>query len=273
METQNFFAHCDFFNFSTPTSRIAATGYTAAAGSQRENIAAGHSTPNAVMFTAVTGWMNSEGHRNNILATTIRDIGVGYVFNDNDQGNVSRDIDGDCDGELFNQGPYDHYWTQNFAQRDSGNGAYPVIINREASSTTSQTVQLYVYGAGFATQMRFSNDGINYSAWEPYSSQKTWNLSASGGDKTVWAQLDTNDPDTNPNHTASDTIYYDASCSTTTLQNTILDGSPATYQDCEIVAGPNVTVTGETTFLADTVRLRSGFSVDSGVEFRIGPQP
>ncbi|XYW67895.1 SafA/ExsA family spore coat assembly protein [Oscillospiraceae bacterium LTW-04] len=40
-----------------------------------ENIAMGYSTPQAV----VTGWMNSPGHRANILKSSFTQIGVGYV--------------------------------------------------------------------------------------------------------------------------------------------------------------------------------------------------
>ena len=50
-----------------------------------ENIAMGYSTPQAV----VDGWMNSSGHRANILNASYTQIGVGYVV----------------------QG---HYWTQMF---------------------------------------------------------------------------------------------------------------------------------------------------------------
>lgn len=44
-----------------------------------ENIAKGYSTPEAV----VEGWMNSEGHRANILNGSFTKIGVGYVSNGN----------------------------------------------------------------------------------------------------------------------------------------------------------------------------------------------
>ena len=40
-----------------------------------ENIARGYSTPKAV----VDGWMNSSGHRANILNSSFKEIGVGYV--------------------------------------------------------------------------------------------------------------------------------------------------------------------------------------------------
>lgn len=44
-----------------------------------ENIAKGYSTPQAV----VNGWMNSEGHRANILNASFTQIGVGYVADGN----------------------------------------------------------------------------------------------------------------------------------------------------------------------------------------------
>ena len=44
-----------------------------------ENIAKGYATPKAV----VTGWMNSSGHRANILNSSFTQIGVGYVAKGN----------------------------------------------------------------------------------------------------------------------------------------------------------------------------------------------
>ena len=44
-----------------------------------ENIAMGYKTPQAV----VDGWMNSKGHRANILNSSFTEIGVGYVENGN----------------------------------------------------------------------------------------------------------------------------------------------------------------------------------------------
>ena len=44
-----------------------------------ENIAMGYRTPQAV----VDGWMNSSGHRANILNSSYKQIGVGYVADGN----------------------------------------------------------------------------------------------------------------------------------------------------------------------------------------------
>lgn len=278
MADRDFFAHCDLDTLKSPFVRMNDAGYSFNAAG--ENIAAGYNTP----AEAMASWMSSSGHRSNIMDMDdgvadgdnfgFREIGLGFHFQSGDQGNIRRDLlpntfpGPDCVADSFNNGPYSEYWTQNFGRRNS---VYPVVINREASSTTSQTVTLYVYGAGFANQMRFSNNNTDWASqpWEPYSTAKTWTLSAGGGDKQVWAQLDTSDAGSDPNHTASDTIYYDAACGTTTLDGQTLSGS---YQDCLIIAEDSEVI-GDTTFLADTVRLRDGFVVANGVEFRVAPQP
>jgi uncharacterized protein YkwD len=92
MALQDYFSHKQP-NGGTPGERITATGYQWS--SYAENIAAGMSTPEAV----VTGWMNSPGHRANILNPKLQEIGVGYYFLADDTGQVN----------------YKHYWTQVFA--------------------------------------------------------------------------------------------------------------------------------------------------------------
>ncbi|MFF9391786.1 CAP domain-containing protein [Streptomyces griseoluteus] len=58
---------------SDPGSRITAAGYQWSA--YGENVAYGYSTPEQVM----TGWMNSPGHRENILNCSFKEIGVGLA--------------------------------------------------------------------------------------------------------------------------------------------------------------------------------------------------
>jgi len=58
-----------------------------------ENIAAGCLTPQEV----VTGWMNSPGHRANILSPEFTEIGIAYTVNPNDK--------------------FRHYWVQDFGKR------------------------------------------------------------------------------------------------------------------------------------------------------------
>lgn len=66
---------------------------TAISGSYRmigENIQAGASSPEEV----VDAWMNSEGHRENIMNPDYREMGLGYYYADD--------------------GTYQHYWVQLF---------------------------------------------------------------------------------------------------------------------------------------------------------------
>lgn len=55
-----------------------------------ENIASGYNSPE----TVIQGWMNSPGHRANIMKPLYLHIGVGYFYT--------------------NIGLYNHYWTQEF---------------------------------------------------------------------------------------------------------------------------------------------------------------
>ena len=84
----------DFFDHRNLQERVKAEGYQYPVG---ENLIAGHSTPEA----AVQGWMNSSGHRANILNSKYREIGVGYYFLQTDPGKLN----------------YKHYWTQIFGMR------------------------------------------------------------------------------------------------------------------------------------------------------------
>ena len=64
----------------------------------------------------------------------------------------------------------------------------PMVINGDAASTSSTSVTLNsaVFGAA---QMRFKNDGGDWSSWEPYATTKGWTLIAGNGIKTVYAQF------------------------------------------------------------------------------------
>lgn len=90
MHDQNFFEHTNPFTGENPSDRAAQAGYGAGAG---ENIAMGYPSPKSV----TQGWMNSPGHRENILGDYTH-IGIGIVYGGSgDYG----------DGEWF-------YWVQNF---------------------------------------------------------------------------------------------------------------------------------------------------------------
>ncbi len=179
MADRDFFAHCDLDTHTLPWDRMAAAGYSR--NWSGENIAAGYSTAADVM----TGWMGSSGHRANILSANYREIGVGYDYQSSDQGNVRYDPDGDC-ASNGTEGPFRSYWTQNFGSRT---GVYPVVIDREAVVTDTRSVALYVYGAGWATEMRFRNESGAWSEWVPYAPEVAWTLSPGNGTKTVNAEL------------------------------------------------------------------------------------
>jgi len=180
---------------STVGTRVLAAGYTGSTWIG-ENIAAGHSSPDMVMYDPDWGWMNSPGHCANILSANYREIGMGYYYDA---------------GDTYPGGSwgYGHYWTQDFGSRsDTGcTDVYPVIINNEAYSTTNLTVQLYIYGPGDATHMRFRNEGDAWpDDWETYCPiRENWTLAAgSTNPRTVYAQV------RNSSHTyeASDDITY-----------------------------------------------------------------
>ncbi|MDB9342068.1 CAP domain-containing protein [Nodularia spumigena CS-586/05] len=73
MALEDFFSH-NSRNGDKPSDRAQAEGYPSTYVG--ENIYAGGSTPD----DAFKGWMNSEGHRKNILNPDYQEIGVGYYF-------------------------------------------------------------------------------------------------------------------------------------------------------------------------------------------------
>jgi uncharacterized protein YkwD len=84
MAQNNFMSHTGS-DGSSPWDRMADAGYRLYYGG--ENVAAGYPTAGTVL----NGWMNSPGHRDNILNSNFLDLGVGYAFGD--------------------RSTYGHYWT------------------------------------------------------------------------------------------------------------------------------------------------------------------
>lgn len=72
MSANNYFSHTSP-NYGSPFDMMKSWGITY--NSAGENIARGQSTPEEV----VNAWMNSEGHRANILSPKYTHIGVGYI--------------------------------------------------------------------------------------------------------------------------------------------------------------------------------------------------
>ena len=72
MHDSGYFSHTSP-NYGSPFDMMKSFGITYSHAG--ENIAMGYSTPEAV----VSAWMNSEGHRANILSASYTELGVGYV--------------------------------------------------------------------------------------------------------------------------------------------------------------------------------------------------
>jgi Ca2+-binding RTX toxin-like protein len=113
MASGDFFSHVDPGNGSRPSDRATKAGYQWS--TVGENIAAGQTSPEAVMGA----WMNSSGHRANILNSRYAHLGVGYAYLPNDGGRVR----------------YRHYWTQVFGAGDRNPGTYTA----QSAPTTTTT--------------------------------------------------------------------------------------------------------------------------------------
>ena len=87
-----------------------------------------------------------------------------------------------------------------------------VSINDGDEFTNDTVVNLSLgggdpYPGSGVFQMRFSNDGTNWSEWEPFVTSKEWAVSEGDGEKTVHVQF--KDAAGNQSDTAQDTIVLD----------------------------------------------------------------
>ncbi len=108
MAERDFFDHCDPDTKSLPWKRVEGAGYLWQAVA--ENVAAGQADVESV----VEGWMESRGHRENLLSSRYTEAGAGYAVDSDDRPGVRLDRDGDCDPDRRG-GPYGHYWTMVYA--------------------------------------------------------------------------------------------------------------------------------------------------------------
>lgn len=70
-----------------------------------------------------------------------------------------------------------------------------IVINGNAAYVNSESVYLTLNASDSISgvaQMRFSNDGTQWSDWETYNMSKGWNLSSGSGNKTVFVQFKDN---------------------------------------------------------------------------------
>ena len=141
--------------------------YVPDAGAIAENLAFGQATADEV----VQAWMNSDGHRENILHD-YSELGVSFV---------------------------EGRWGQNFALRSN---VYPVIINGEAGATNTTAVTIYAYGDWQSVRLR--NDGGSWSEWRQFSNRIDWQINAISGVRTLDLELS----DGSQSVISSDTIEY-----------------------------------------------------------------
>ena len=115
MAREGFYGHHDPQGRQV-SDRIAATGYLAQRSA--ENIARGQSDP----ATVVEGWLNSPGHRANIMNPELREIGAGYA--------------------VTTASPYFHYWTHVLATPDASverdRNQYPAQVVAEINQVRQQ---------------------------------------------------------------------------------------------------------------------------------------
>jgi uncharacterized protein YkwD len=162
MGQDNYFEHDTYDRVGGSLQRVCSTWSRIGAyydSPRAENIAAGYTAPQSVM----EGWMGSGGHRDSILSTSYREIGVGY----------------------FQGGHWGDYWVQDFGRRSE---VYPLVINREAATTDSVRVSLYLYGQDW-DEVRLRNDSGAWSSWRPFANTLDWTLPGGLGQHTVWAEM------------------------------------------------------------------------------------
>lgn len=104
MASEDFMSH-EGSDGSTMSERVTAQDYNWTA--LAENVAAGQVDVDAVMDS----WMDSPGHKVNILDATYTQFGTGYAYNEDSE--------------------YKHYWTQNFgaSSTDPCSSSTPTIDN------------------------------------------------------------------------------------------------------------------------------------------------
>lgn len=157
---------------STVFDRTARAGYGAYSWGRRvgENYAAYHDLQEAMSF-----WMDSRVHRENILHTVYREMGVGIA-------------------------PATWGGTIYVLTFGSEPNVLPVFINDGAGQTSSQTVTLTLsnedaYDGGSSniahvTEVQVSNVADFAGAtWQPFASRLPWTLAPGAGSKTVYVKF------------------------------------------------------------------------------------
>jgi uncharacterized protein YkwD len=104
MAQRDYFDHTDP-DGADPIARASAAGYPSKYVG--ENVSAGLSTGQTVMYDTNNGWMNSPNHKTNILNCNYSETGIALTYQPDDKPNVLLP-----NGALG--GPFRYYWTQVF---------------------------------------------------------------------------------------------------------------------------------------------------------------
>lgn len=168
MALGDFFSHSDPYDGSSIGTRVAQTGYRYT--SVGENLAYGQTTPEAV----VQAWMNSPGHRKNILNPKYTHMGLGYFYLNPDGGNIRGQ----------------HYWTQVFGAGDTnsggsiGGGNEQFIITNNTSSRVFFNIDgtEFSLAAGYYSNYTTGQGGmISFdSSFDPGYQQSNYDLNNGG---------------------------------------------------------------------------------------------
>ncbi len=110
-----------------------------------------------------------------------------------------------CSSDLTSIGS----WSLQFTWADTQAPSGTVSVNGGAATTNSQNVTLSLNATDPApatgvTQMRFSNDGVTFSAYQAYATSAAWTVASGDGVKTVYAQF--KDAEGNQSAVVSDAI-------------------------------------------------------------------
>lgn len=171
MAARTFFAH-NSPEGSTPVERARAAGYQAYGWGGLyvgENLARGFNSAEAV----TQAWMNSEGHRANLLLPKYREVGIGIAIA--------------ADGT--------RYWAQEFGSRPR---VFPMFINNGAPSTDSSQVTLTITGedvspwgslGNISAMMVSGSPDFSDAHWEPYSRTRNWPVTGEPGLRSVYVRL------------------------------------------------------------------------------------
>jgi uncharacterized protein YkwD len=259
MAQQNYFSH-NSLDGRLFSQRISNAGYTWNACG--ENIAAGYSTAQSV----VNAWMNSSGHRANILSSLYCDLGVGYAFNTNSD--------------------YKYYWTQDFGRKQGISscitenllpvahftanplsGEKPLLVSFDASESTDPDGAIVSYmwdfgdgaaGSGKFASHRYTTEGIYTVTLTVTDNDGAFNSHIESDFITVIFAEDSDDdgmpdheeygpnkndpsydgngdglPDAEQNHVASGHTFNAKYYVTLTVSD------PASLKDCKSVASPS----------------------------------